>query len=58
MTPDWLGALLIGVIGAGHCMGMCGGIASMLTMGQTNSSKLVPVFYNLGRLISLSLIHI
>ncbi|EEX31129.1 MULTISPECIES: sulfite exporter TauE/SafE family protein [Vibrio] len=56
MTPDWLGALLIGVIGAGHCMGMCGGIASMLTMGQTNSSKLVPVFYNLGRLISYAII--
>ncbi|RTZ16856.1 sulfite exporter TauE/SafE family protein [Vibrio aquaticus] len=52
MTPDWLGAFLIGLIGAGHCMGMCGGIASMLTIGQTQPSKLTPLFYNFGRLTS------
>lgn len=55
MTPDWIGAFVIGLVGAGHCMGMCGGIASMLTMGQTNSSKLTPLFYNFGRLISYAL---
>ncbi len=56
MTPDWIGAFVIGVVGAGHCMGMCGGIASMLTMGQANPSKLIPLFYNLGRLSSYALV--
>ncbi|UUM31779.1 sulfite exporter TauE/SafE family protein [Vibrio japonicus] len=56
MTPDWIGAFFIGLVGAGHCMGMCGGIASMLTMGQANPSKLTPLFYNLGRLSSYALI--
>ncbi|MDN3609984.1 sulfite exporter TauE/SafE family protein [Vibrio ostreicida] len=56
MTTDWLGALLVGLIGAGHCMGMCGGIASVLSLGQKEHSKLVPIFYNLGRLLSYSFI--
>ncbi len=55
MTPDWIGAFLIGLVGAGHCMGMCGGIASMLSMGQTKPSPLTPLLYNLGRLISYGL---
>ncbi|MFA0229583.1 sulfite exporter TauE/SafE family protein, partial [Vibrio sp. 10N.261.45.A7] len=25
MTPNWIGAFVVGLIGAGHCMGMCGG---------------------------------
>lgn len=56
MTPDWVGAFFIGLVGAGHCMGMCGGIASMLSIGQTAPSKLTPLFYNLGRLLSYTLI--
>ncbi|TFH90240.1 sulfite exporter TauE/SafE family protein [Vibrio ouci] len=56
MSPDWIGAFLIGLIGAGHCMGMCGGIASMLTIGQSQPSKTIPLFYNSGRLISYALI--
>ncbi|MCG9582578.1 sulfite exporter TauE/SafE family protein [Vibrio tubiashii] len=56
MSPDWIGAFFIGLVGAGHCMGMCGGIASMLTIGQSQPSKLVPLFYNGGRLISYALI--
>ncbi len=56
MTPDWIGAFAIGLVGAGHCMGMCGGIASMLTLGQSNPSKFTPLFYNLGRLLSYALI--
>ncbi|PKF78028.1 cytochrome biogenesis protein [Vibrio sp. vnigr-6D03] len=51
---DWLGALLIGVLGAGHCMGMCGGIASAVAVGSSNASRilLITLFYNLGRLSS------
>lgn len=56
MTPDWLGAFIIGLVGAGHCMGMCGGIASMLSMGQAAPSKWTPLFYNLGRLSSYAVI--
>lgn len=56
MSPDWIGAFFIGLVGAGHCMGMCGGIASMLTMGQSQPSKWVPLFYNSGRLMSYALI--
>lgn len=56
MTPDWIGAFVIGLVGAGHCMGMCGGIASMLSIGQSQPSKLIPLFYNLGRLASYAII--
>lgn len=56
MSPDWIGAFLIGLIGAGHCMGMCGGIASMLTIGQSQPSKTIPLFYNSGRLLSYAFI--
>lgn len=56
MSIDWLGAFFIGLVGAGHCMGMCGGIASMLTMGQQQPSKWVPLFYNSGRLMSYAVI--
>ncbi|KJY82408.1 cytochrome biogenesis protein [Vibrio galatheae] len=56
MNPDWLGAFFIGLAGAGHCMGMCGGIASMLSLGQAQPSKWVPLFYNLGRLLSYALL--
>ena len=54
MNPDFLGALLIGLVGAGHCMGMCGGIASLLSLGSSSSksSPTIPLFYNLGRLSS------
>ncbi|MDG3088141.1 sulfite exporter TauE/SafE family protein [Vibrio hannami] len=57
MSSDWLGALMIGVLGSAHCMGMCGGIASAI--GLTSVSKsgklLTPLFYNFGRLISYTL---
>lgn len=59
MTHDWLAAFMIGLLGAGHCMGMCGGIASLMNIGQTQSSQqqwLNPLFYNLGRILSYTLI--
>lgn len=51
--PDWamLGsALLLGLSGAGHCLGMCGGIASALSLGGGGAQ--VTVSYHLGRIIS------
>ncbi|MFC5077624.1 hypothetical protein VTH8203_03746 [Vibrio thalassae] len=57
MTLDLIGAFTIGLLGAGHCMGMCGGIASLLSIGQSNkTSTALIVNYNLGRLISYALI--
>ncbi|PFG56140.1 hypothetical protein ATG66_2466 [Vibrio sp. ES.051] len=58
MNPDFIGALMVGLVGAGHCMGMCGGIASLLSMGAPKSkfSSLIPLFYNMGRLASYVLI--
>ncbi|MBE3667794.1 cytochrome biogenesis protein [Vibrio navarrensis] len=56
MNGDYLGALMIGLAGAGHCLGMCGGIASLLNLGSQNPSpKLNTLFYNLGRLLSYGL---
>ncbi len=51
MSPDFIGAFMIGLVGAGHCMGMCGGIASLLSMGTKNTkpSPVIPLFYNIGR---------
>ena len=58
MSPDFIGAFMIGLVGAGHCMGMCGGIASLLSMGAPNNkpSSALPLFYNVGRLASYALI--
>lgn len=58
MSSDWLAAFLIGLLGAGHCMGMCGGIASLMNLGQVSTKRkwLNPLFYNMGRLSSYALI--
>jgi len=56
MSADFIAAFFIGLVGAGHCVGMCGGIASLLSMGQTQPSALIPLYYNLGRIFSYALI--
>jgi sulfite exporter TauE/SafE len=54
---DLIGAFTIGLLGAGHCMGMCGGIASLLSIGQSNKTPTALIInYNLGRLLSYTLI--
>lgn len=54
VTNDWLGALAVGLVGSAHCLGMCGGIASAMSLGANSSSRrlLTTLFYNVGRLIS------
>lgn len=54
MISIFFSGLLIGLAGAGHCLGMCGGLASMLSVGQ-HSSTIKIVAYNLGRIFSYSL---
>jgi len=53
MTTDanWLAAILLGLAGAGHCIGMCGGIASAIGIGARNRRSLI-LAYQVGRIIS------
>jgi hypothetical protein len=51
-------ALIFGLLGSFHCVGMCGPIAFMLPVDRSNSiKKVVQIFmYHLGRLFAYSLI--
>jgi len=56
-------AFTIGLLGAGHCFGMCGGIVNSLSMAaasgkskQKTSFVTIHLSYNLGRLTSYTLI--
>ncbi|WP_425641034.1 sulfite exporter TauE/SafE family protein [Marinomonas gallaica] len=51
MISIFISALLIGLAGAGHCLGMCGGLASMLSIGNKTTFQTI-VAYNLGRILS------
>ncbi len=51
-------AFLLGLAGAGHCIGMCGGVVSAAAMSAPASSSrniLYLLFYNLGRILSYGL---
>ena len=50
-------ALLMGVLGTTHCIGMCGGISASIGLTQNNSNRgLWLIFsYNLGRIFSYTL---
>jgi len=77
VSLDILSALIIGLLGSGHCIAMCGGITTMLTSALPTSNKYqeqsIPIndqsiavkttskttlvfFYNLGRIVSYSII--
>ena len=60
MTLDYFSAFVIGLLGSGHCIVMCGGISTMLTTAISNevsNNKYRIVFaYNFGRIFSYSLI--
>lgn len=49
MNIDYWAAFLMGVAGSGHCLAMCGGLASAMGL-QKNKRRLV--LYNLGRISS------
>lgn len=60
LLNDFIAALMIGLLGAGHCLGMCSGIASAITFSikeeQKNSTSILSLLlYNLGRVSSYSL---
>lgn len=51
--PGLLAMVLIGLLGAGHCLGMCGGISAALGMAVDGNNKLKVVLgYNVGRIFS------
>jgi sulfite exporter TauE/SafE len=47
-------AFLVGLLGGGHCVGMCGGIVGAVTMSLPKARPKTPFFlaYNLGRILS------
>ena len=56
LAPLLLSALILGLLGGGHCLGMCGGLMSALTLAipaeqRTQRFKLL-LAYNLGRILS------
>lgn len=42
MELDVFSAFVIGLLGAGHCIGMCGGVSTMLTSALNKSQNSVP----------------
>ena len=53
-----LAMLVIGLMGAGHCVGMCGGIVAALGFAADDQRRRWPILlsYNLGRITSYGLI--
>nr|WP_086940108.1 sulfite exporter TauE/SafE family protein [Thaumasiovibrio occultus] len=56
MSSEILAAFFVGLAGAGHCLGMCGGISAAIAMQSTQENNhqrwLVLLLYNIGRIIS------
>ncbi len=53
-----LSALVLGLLGSFHCVGMCGPIAFMLPVDRTSPGKKISqiAIYHFGRLLSYSII--
>ncbi|HCH31909.1 MAG TPA: cytochrome biogenesis protein [Oceanospirillaceae bacterium] len=58
MEPNLLAALVIGIAGGGHCIGMCGGISAALSLGVPKGRKAIAysLAFNLGRILSYAAI--
>ena len=56
LAPLLVSALVLGLLGGGHCLGMCGGLMGALTLAipaQQRSRRLrLLLAYNLGRILS------
>jgi sulfite exporter TauE/SafE len=60
-TINIFGALLLGLMGAGHCMAMCGGIISTLSLSSpsdNSKNKHFLLYYQVGRIFSYTVIGI
>ncbi|WAJ69046.1 sulfite exporter TauE/SafE family protein [Catenovulum adriaticum] len=49
---DFLSAFMIGIMGASHCLVMCGGLSAAMGLNQ---SFIATLTYNLGRIISYTI---
>ncbi|WP_172147403.1 sulfite exporter TauE/SafE family protein [Pseudomonas tumuqii] len=59
LAPLLLSALILGLLGGGHCLGMCGGLMSALTLAipaEQRAQRLqLLLAYNFGRIFSYAL---
>lgn len=59
LFPLLASAFILGVLGAGHCLGMCGGLMGAMTMSipaeQHNRRLRIIIGYNLGRVSSYAI---
>ena len=58
LVPLLVSAMILGLLGGGHCLGMCGGLMSALTMAIPAEKRAqrfqLLLAYNLGRIFSYS----
>lgn len=56
LAPLLISALILGLLGGGHCLGMCGGLMGALTLAippeQRGKRLRLLLAYNLGRILS------
>ncbi len=59
LLPLLVSALILGLLGGGHCLGMCGGLMGALTLAipaeQRGRRLRLLLAYNLGRILSYAL---
>tara|TARA_R100001244_G_scaffold98775_1_gene73701 strand:+ start:9984 stop:10667 length:684 start_codon:yes stop_codon:yes gene_type:complete len=59
LAPLLLSALILGLLGGGHCLGMCGGLMGALTLAipaeQRAQRFQLLLSYNIGRILSYAL---
>lgn len=56
MSFDYLGVWVVGLLGVGYCLGMCGGISVLFIFDLFKSLLVLLFYYNLGCLLSYVLI--
>ncbi len=59
LAPLLLSAVVLGLLGGGHCLGMCGGLMGALTLAippeQRGKRLRLLLAYNLGRILSYAI---
>ncbi len=58
MELSYFSALVLGLAGAGHCLGMCGGITVALNFGANGTRLSVILAYHAGRIASYALLGV
>jgi uncharacterized protein len=57
MDPLFVMAFSTGLLGSGHCLGMCGGIVAAFSLATSGRGGLLfPLFYQVGRILTYMLI--